>query len=175
MNSNGMFWRYLRTSFLFWFGLIWAFVGTPFLLFALWSFAGYPGKEYLPPLNENAGELTLIFAVVGLIFGGLGWYFVYRGYSSTRKMVELMRSGSTARGEVTGVEINRFVKINGRYPRYFTYRFTASDQLEREGRSPNPPLSLEDKWSAGDSITIIYDLRNGDNHQPDIFELRAHG
>jgi len=168
-----MFWRYLKTSFLFWFGLIWTIVGTPFLLFALWSFAGYPGKEHLPPLNKNAGELPLVFGGVGLVIGGVGLYLLCRGYSSTRKMVELMRSGSTARGEVTTVEINRFVKINGRYPRYFTYRFTAGDGLEREGRSPNLPLSLEDKWSAGDSITIIYDLRDGDNHQPDIFELRV--
>jgi hypothetical protein len=84
-----------------------------------------------------------------------------------------MRSGSTARGEVTAVEINRFVKINGRYPRYLKYRFIDCNGIAREGRSPNLPLSLEDKWSAGDSITIIYDLRDGDNHQPDIFELQV--
>lgn len=79
-------------------------------------------------------------------------------------------------GEVTAaVEINRFVKINGRYPRYLNYRFIGTDGIAREGRSPNLPMDLEEKWSVGDSITIIYDLRHGDNNQPDIFELRAHG
>lgn len=167
-----MFWRYLKTSFLFWFGLIWAIVGTPFLLFALWSLAGYPGREHLPPLNKDAGELTVIFAVVGLVFGALGWYLVYRGFSTTRKTVELMRSGSITQGEVTRVEINRLLKINGRYPRYFTYCFTGSDGAKRQGRSPNLPLALEEKWKAGDSITVVCDLRNEDRHLADIFDLR---
>ncbi|MGZ8920179.1 MAG: hypothetical protein ACXW3L_04270 [Limisphaerales bacterium] len=167
-----MFWRYLKTSFLFWFGLIWAFVGTPFLLFALWSLTGYPGQEHLPPMNKDSAELTLVFGIVGLIFDGVGWYLVYRGYSSTRKTVELMRSGSIAQGQVTAVEINRLVKINGRHPRYLKYRFTDCNGIAREGRGPNLPLRLEGKWTTGDAVTIIYDLRNGDNHQPDLFGLR---
>jgi len=77
--------------------------------------------------------------------------------------------------EVTAVEINRFVKINGRYSHYLKYRFTGTDGIARQGHSPNLPMHLEEKWSVGDSITIIYDLRHGDNNQLDIFELRAPG
>lgn len=240
-----MRWRYLKMSFAWWFGLIWACVGTVFaisgviMFFAQRDFENRAvnanativerghgttskgdshywmrylyrdpdGKEhvdradvnwsvwrkysdgdslpirYLPEnparnrLNDADAEswwvLPLIFGLVGSTFGGVGWILVGRSFIVSGRRAALMRSGMGALGTVRAVEMNMQVKINNRHPYYLSYEFADETGVKHEGRSPNLPRKLNDRWQPGDPVLIVYDPMDASRHEADIFEMRG--
>jgi hypothetical protein len=237
--------RYLFRSFPFLFGSIWALVGTPFLLIAVFTWRnesyiqkhGIPAEAtvveklhtsssnksstyalkyvfsdrsrqehirstnvpwetwrqyrdgdtlpiiYLPESPEKSrldGDhrelpwiLPLVFGGFGLIFAPVGWYLAVRGFRNTLRSLELLRSGSVAKGEVTDIQVDLNVRINRRHPCYLRYRFKApEDGAVHEGRSPNLPFKLQGRWKIGDDIAVVYDPMDPSRNEADVFGLR---
>jgi hypothetical protein len=236
-------WNYLRGSFFIWFGLLFAVVGTPFLVVSIYQYGvereiindgvlgtatlvekGHSssrkssskywlkyvfndrrGREhireanvkwedwrrfqdgdtlairYLPDhpdrnrlargLDQPWWILPLIFGVLGVIFGGLGWTCILVALRKIRAELYLVRTGSVAEGKITGFEFNYQVSINGRHPQYFNYHYEA-DGKRHEGRSPDLPGQFAGRWNRGDPIRIVYDPRAPERSEPDIYDVR---
>ena len=239
-----MRWRYLRSAFSWWFGLIWAAVGTPFFFIGIWayqdarhfnamavaatatvvekghdtnskgdshywmrySYHDAAGAEHVgvadvkwevwrryadgnpvairyasdkPDDNKlNAAEagpwwvLPLAFGGAGLVFGGTGWFLVWRAIIKAGERVALLRHGVSALASVTGVELNLSVTVNGRHPRYLAYEFYDDAQAKHQGRSSDLPRRMEDRWKAGDPILVVFDRNNPEKSEADIFGVR---
>jgi len=238
-----MRWRYLKSSFLWWFGLIWAGVGTPFFFVGLgvlqdsrhfnatavaatatvvekghsttskgdsryWLRYVYrdpakaehvatadvswtvwrryqdgaslairyapdrPGKSSLNIAEADPWWLLpVIFTGLGTVFGGVGWLLVWRAFAQAGKRIQLLRHGASAMGTVTGLVINTSVTINGRHPRYVTYEFPDDAQVKHQGRSPDLPLRLENRWRTGDPLLVVFDRRDPSRNEADVFDL----
>ena len=63
------------------------------------------------------------FLLLGVAFLGGGLAVVYWRYQVAQKLVEVLRNGEAAQGEISGAEVNYSVTINGRHPRTIAYRF----------------------------------------------------
>lgn len=79
--------------------------------------------------------LAIATAIVGVPFVGLSFIFllvggglVYWRYENARQMVNILRAGQAALGEITQVAQNYHVRVNGRYPWVIQYRFTVHGQ-----------------------------------------------
>lgn len=89
--------------------------------------------------------LGLVFLILGFAFWILGAYLLYRRFKYAMKLVETLRTGEPARGEITDVRVNYNVRVNGRRPFIISYRFKL-DGRELEGKvstfnSPGPELA----------------------------------
>ncbi len=237
-------WRYLKASFTWWFGLIWAGVGTPFFFIGIWAFQdnrhftataeaatatvvekGHDtsskgdsrywlrytyqdsaGAEHVGVADVKwavwrkyedgnsvavryAGDrpdksrlntaesgpewlLPLVFGGAGLLFGGVGWFLVVRAIGKAGERVALLRQGVSALGWVTGIEANLSVTVNGRHPRYLAYEFLDDAQAKHAGRSSDLPRRMEDRWKAGDPIMVVFDQKDPEKNEADIFGVR---
>jgi hypothetical protein len=158
-----MFSRYFFRSVVSIFGIIWAGLGTIFLLVALFI----SGRDGVPKV------LPLIFGIIGGVESLIGWILIFVRISKTRQTLALLHSGTMTQGKVTAIERDYRVRINGRNPVYLRYEFRAVEDGEtHEGRSPNLPLNLEQKWSAGSTINVVYDSQNLSRSEADIFGVR---
>ena len=239
-------WRYIRGSFFFWFGLIFAVVGTPFLVIAVYQLGverdianngvdavatlvekghstsrGSSSNYWLKYVfnDENGAEhirqakvkwedwrrfrdgdtltiryvrdnpdrnrlargldnawwvLPLIFGILGIVFGGLGWTFIVRSLRKVLAEINLLRTGSVTEGKIIAFHCDPAITINGRHPAFFEYRYEA-DGNTHKGRSPDLPLRLMERWNQGDAIRVVYDARNPSRSEPDIYDVRFRG
>jgi hypothetical protein len=119
-------------------------------------------------LVGSALTLGIITAFVGLPFLGLGVLFLALGgyglnwrYRAAQQTVNVLRHGEAARGEITGVEENYSVRVNGRHPWIITYRFQALGR-EHTGQvsTLNPPGS---QLRPGQPACVLY-LPNTPEH-----------
>lgn len=238
--------RYLLASFWFIFGLIWAVVGTPFLIIGIfWLHSEYQiqthgvsatgtvvqkyhgttrngssnygikyvfndaaGKEHIdtvsslawekwrmfndgeripviylpdkPTRSRLAANITPywwvgpgIFLFLGASFASVGWILLIRAWIKCHDEVAMMRTGYPVQGQITGMYPELNVRINNRNPNYLTYKFTGPDEKVREGRTPYLSRKLEDKYSRETTITVVYDPRNPDHYEADIFGFRS--
>ena len=235
---------YIRGSFFFWFGLIFAVVGTPFLVVAVYQlkiereimrdgvfanatlvekghssnrnsssnywlkyvFNDPHGVEhirqaqvkweqwrtfkdgdtlairYLPenPERNRLGReiddawwvLPLVFGGLGLIFGGLGWTFVIVAIRKIMRQLSLLRTGSAVEADITSFEFDPTVRINGRNPPFFRYRYIV-DGKKHTGRSPDLPFRMMGRWNHGDKVRVFYDPRLPENSEPDVYDIRG--
>ncbi|HEY2139048.1 MAG TPA: DUF3592 domain-containing protein, partial [Chthoniobacterales bacterium] len=134
-----------------------------------------------PERNRLAGGLDnawwvlpLIFGNLGVVFGGLGWTFVVMSLRKVLAEMNLLRTGSVAEGKVIAFHSDPSITINGRHPAFFEYRFEAEGKTH-QGRSPDLPLSLMERWNRGDAIRVVYDVRNPNRSEPDIYDVRTRG
>jgi hypothetical protein len=79
-----------------------------------------------------------------------------------------------AEGKVIAFHSDPSITINGRHPAFFEYRFEAEGKTH-QGRSPDLPLSLMERWNRGDAIRVVYDVRNPNRSEPDIYDVRTRG
>lgn len=84
--------------------------------------------------------LGIITAFVGLPFLGMGLFFlcgglgiIYWRYQFAQNVVNVLKHGEATEGEVTGLEANYNVRINGRNPWTVSYKF-ALDGKDYEGK-----------------------------------------
>lgn len=101
-------------------------------------------------VNDGIGIVSLIFGFIGIIFAVLGAFLTagivtafvgipffiigvilvavsvplfVNTYNKARKTVEVLRDGEATTGEITGVDVNYNVRINGRNPWTITYAY----------------------------------------------------
>ncbi|MFN0059857.1 MAG: DUF3592 domain-containing protein [Planctomycetota bacterium] len=169
-------WRFLKASFTWWFGLIWALVGVVFLVSGLATLAVQGNAEPAPAgaVSEPWWRLPLIFTSVGFVLGGVGLVLVTKTLAACSRHLGLLRDGFAAVGTVTAVEENLRVRINQRHPRFLRYQFTdAVGQLHSE-RSSYLPREFEHRFAPGAAIVVLYDPNDPTKNTVDIFGDRAH-
>jgi hypothetical protein len=137
LNADG--WAVAGGIFAF-LGLIFASLGTVLTIALVTAFVGIP------------------FAFLGMVFlliGGIGFYYRYKQASST---VQVLQQGEPIRGQLTSIERDFTVQVNGRNPWILRYRFDFNDQTyQGKVTTLNDPDS---KLRAGSPICVLYLLSN---------------
>ena len=134
-----------------------------------------PDRNRLARGLDNAWwVLPLIFGILGLVFGGLGWTFIVLSLRKVFAEINLLRTGSVTEGKIIAFHYDPAIAINGRHPAFFEYCYEA-DGNTHKGRSPDLPLRLTERWNQGDPIRVVYDARNPSRSEPDIYDARIRG
>jgi hypothetical protein len=141
--SNHYVWRLLSTdgwsiaAFVFsLLGGIFSLVGAGLTLGIITAFVGIP---FL------ALGLALLMSGVGILF----WR-----YKRTQKVVEVLRDGVAAKGEIIDVQENYSVRINGRNPWVIRYQFQVNGQTFNGEISTLNPAGKE--FQAGNAVCVLY-------------------
>jgi len=109
----------------------------------------------------SALALSSITAFVGLPFAVLGALFLLAAvllltwrYQAARRTVEVLETGAATLGEISKVQQNFHVRINGRYPWTVTYEFTVN---ARPYRGQVTTLSQPDLGRRpGSAVHVLY-------------------
>lgn len=118
--------------------------------------------------------LGIITAFVGVPFLGMGLLFLggglaagYWRYQIAERSVQVLKSGLAKEGQITGLEPNYSVRINGRTPWTIRYEFSLDGKLYAGATSTlnDPRYSLE----PGGRAVILY-LPD----QPDVNQIYPH-
>jgi hypothetical protein len=106
----------------------------------------------------TAGIITafvgLPFLFIGLPFLFGGGYFGYQRYKLAQQQLRLLQVGADTEGEITELDMNENVRVNGRNPWTITYRYSV-DVTEYEGSLSTlniPGIAL----APGNPITVLY-------------------
>jgi hypothetical protein len=115
---------------------------------------------------------SLLFCALGLAIVGAGAALSAIIWRRAGRRARVVAIGIAARGVIDAVDRNWRVRINGRSPEFFTFRY--KDELGRDhgGRSPDLPRSLEGRWRSGESIRVLYDPLDPDSCEADVYGLR---
>lgn len=146
------------------FGLIFFGLGSLFLAIGVGVFVGLTGPGEVA--EEADGVIVpAVFGLVGLIFALIGGGVLISIRNQRIKREALMRTGRKIRCEVTDVQANLHVKVNGRHP------VKVHCQGDLSGRmvsfvSHNIYGSV--KLNAGDPIDVYVDFRNDGNYWVEI-------
>jgi hypothetical protein len=106
-------------------------------------------------LLTDGGMITGgVFLLIGGIFFVGGGGLCYWRYSHARQMVDLLRDGQAALGEITHVAQNYHVRVNGRYPWMIEYRFNVHGKNYQDKLSTlsQPDLSQQ----PGKVVYVLY-------------------
>jgi hypothetical protein len=107
-----------------------------------WSIASFVfvilgGTFSLAGVGLIAGIITAIvgipFLLLGLVILGAGIGVFYWRYTEAQKALNVLRHGLAARGEITALEQNYSVRVNGRNPWSIGYKFSV-DGKDYEGK-----------------------------------------
>lgn len=141
--SNSFAWRWLLSD-------GWSITALVFIILG--------GSFTVTGLGLIAGIITAIigipFALLGIAFLGGGLGVAYWRYQMAHNALKVLRHGQSTRGEITSVEPNYNVRVNGRNPWTIGYRFTL-DGKEYTGtvntlNTPNPQVA------PGNPTAILY-------------------
>ena len=107
-------------------GAIFLIVGVPLTIGIITAFVGLP------------------FAGLGIVLLGVGGLVLVRRYEAAQKTVSALRHGEAARGQITDLEENLSVRVNGRHPWTIKYQFQVNGR-NYEGKvstlnRPDPQL-----------------------------------
>ena len=98
--------------------------------------------------------IGLPFLLMGLVFLGGGGYFFLQRYQWAQKVVGVLRDGAAGEGQVSGVQENYSVEINGRHPWTIAYAYRVSGQAYTGKVTtlipPGPRLQ------AGRAVRVLY-------------------
>jgi hypothetical protein len=115
--SSSFAWRWLLTD-------GWSIAAFVFILLG--------GTFAITGLGLIAGIITAIigipFALLGIAFLGGGLGIAYWRYQMAQNALNVLRHGQSTRGEISSVEPNYNVRVNGRNPWTIGYRFTLDGQ-----------------------------------------------
>jgi hypothetical protein len=128
-----------------------------------WSIAAFVFSLLGGIFSTVGAGLTLgiITAFVGIPFLALGLAFLASGigilvwrYNRTQKIVEVLRDGVSAKGEIIDVQQNYSVRINHRYPWVIRYQFQVIGQTFTGEVSTLNPAGQE--FQAGNAVCVLY-------------------
>ena len=96
----------------------------------------------------------LPFALMGLVFGGGGGFFLRQRYLEKRRIVEVLRHGQAATGQIVNTTVNATVTVNGQHPWDIAYQFHV-DGRDYEGQvtTLNPPGP---QLQPGSAVHVLY-------------------
>ncbi len=94
-------------------GMVFALIGTIFACVGLTALTTRNGAP-------------LIFGGIGVLMGGTGWWLLLWRFQHARKVVEALRVGDTAEGQITEVTEDYSTTINGAHPWIIRYQFNAN-------------------------------------------------
>jgi hypothetical protein len=107
--------------------------------------------------------IGVIFALVGLPMLLVGGGLLYWRYQDKQKLANVLKFGQAVRGEITGLEENLMMRVNGRSPWVIQYQFRANGQTHSGSvstlRGPTPQIQ------PGKAYYVLYN--------PDAPELNA--
>jgi hypothetical protein len=96
--------------------------------------------------------IPFLFLGIGFLIAG-GWVAVWR-YQIAQKIVNVLRIGVAVRGQVTEVQQDYSVMINGRNPWVIRYQYKANGQnIEGNVTTFN---SLPQQLQAGKAVSVLY-------------------
>jgi hypothetical protein len=98
-------------------GFVFALIGTIFACVGLSVFT-------------TRSPVPLIFGGIGVLMGGAGWLLLVWWVQHARKVVEALRSGDTAEGQISEVSQDYSTEINGEHPWIIRYRFNAGGGMQ---------------------------------------------
>lgn len=134
-------------------------------------------KVYYNPANPEDNELdgifnlwggAIIMGILGIVFFGIGGGIIASGVVKQRRYAQLKDTGTPVFAEVTGVNYNTSLKVNGRSPYIITAQWqNPSDNKVYIFESDNiwfdPSAHINDEH-----ITVLIDPKNPKNHMIDI-------
>jgi len=96
--------------------------------------------------------IPFLFLGIGFLIAG-GWVAVWR-YQIAQKVVNVLRVGEAVRGQITEVQQDYSVSVNGRNPWVIRYQFQANGQnVEGKVTTFNP---LGQHFQAGEAVSVLY-------------------
>lgn len=141
--ADGYVWRLLLQDGWAIAALVFAFIG------GIFSFVG---------AGLTAGIITafvgLPFLFMGLPMLAGGGYLGYQRHQLAQQQLHVLQTGADTLGEITELDMNHNVRVNGRNPWTVTYRYSV-DGVEYEGSlsTLNTPGS---ELAPGNPITVLY-------------------
>jgi hypothetical protein len=96
----------------------------------------------------------LPFLGIGVLCFGGGGYILYSRYQETLKAVDILRYGEAVIGQVTGVNTNYSVTINGRNPLTIGYQFRVEGTDYQSTVTTLNHLDLQ--FHSGQAVCVLY-------------------
>ena len=94
------------------------------------------------------------FLLIGIGFLGVGSSAGLWRYQRAQKVVDVLRMGDAARGQIVGVQENYAVTVNGRHPWIIQYQFQVIGQVwEGEITTLKQPGSA---LQPGNAVCVLY-------------------
>ncbi len=124
-------------------GLIFFCLGVPFL-----------GAGVVILSTVRSWQAFLAFPIVGGVFSALGLPMLLVGRRVGKRKLMALEHGTAAPGEITNVQLNTRVMINGRNPWLLTYSFSAGQEpCDGTAQSFSPH---EGGRKAGDPVWVVF-------------------
>jgi hypothetical protein len=104
------------------------------------------------------GVVTAFVGIPFLLLGigfliASGWVAIWR-YQIAQKVVDVLRVGEAAHGQITEVHQDGSISVNGRNPWVITYQFQVNGQnAEGKVTTFNP---LGQQYQAGEAVSVLY-------------------
>jgi hypothetical protein len=148
--SNRYFWRLIAVD-------AWGIVGFVFaLLGSIFTFVGL-----ILTVAIVTAFVGIPFALLGILFLAGGGAAIRYSYQKAKKIVQVLREGEAAQGQIVNLEQNFNVRINGQHPWVISYQFSVSGQ-EHQGQvtTLNTPGA---ELQPGKTAYVLY-LQNAPQH-----------
>jgi hypothetical protein len=101
-----------------------------------------------------------LFGIFTLVFGGIGTGFFTAGYLKRQKQKWLQLNGQTVTAEITDVQLNRGVRVNGKSPYIiFAQWYNPENKLTYSFKSDSI-WQLPANLAPGSTINVMVDPRN---------------
>jgi hypothetical protein len=104
--------------------------------------------------SRGAPIAALVNGILTLVWAGIGVPMLLVGLGRGKRKLAALVDGAAVEGEITGVTVNRSVRINGRSPWVIAYGFpAASGPATGRAESFEPH---EGEREAGDKVWVVY-------------------
>ena len=97
---------------------------------------------------------SLLFIGFNFIFIAIGAVLTFRGYQKARQMVNILRDGQSALGEIKDISLNYRVRINNRHPWIIQYSFKVfGSDYQGELSTLKQP---DEDYQPGKAVYVLY-------------------
>lgn len=124
---------------------------------SVWYLPDRPDRHRLDPPGQWVA--TLVFGLVGIIFGSVGAALILGRVGKIRLVTRLTQVGLAAQGTVIRVA-DSGVRVNGIAQYRVMYLFVDDTGQRREGRSDLVAHAVAARWHAGDTGPVRYDPKD---------------
>ena len=142
-----------------WFFMKMALSEVLFIVGAIFSFVGTLFGILFPILGflNNIFLFILIGGIIGLIFCGLGYTFLFFSTRNILKKITTYRLGRSCIGRIIDIYTDRSLQVNGRSPIAIVFEYEVNQEMY-EGTIKGFHRSLY-KYQVNNSLTVLYQLK----------------